>query len=107
MYDMTKIKTRYFEVVLPNSKRLLVEPPKIKALKKILSLSKSVDKGEDGLTKEDILDLVEGLALALSKNKQGYKVTIEFIENELNITQTIGLLTEYFKWVNEIQESKN
>lgn len=106
MYDMTKLGVKYFEVILPNKKYLLVAPPKLKALKKILTLSKSIDKGEEGLTVDDIENLMEGLAIALSRNKQNYKVTPEMIE-ELSITEILGLLTKYFEWVNKIQETKN
>ena len=39
MYDMTKLKTRYFDIKLKNRKILNLEPPKLKVLRKIASLS--------------------------------------------------------------------
>lgn len=39
MYDMTKLKTRYFDIKLKNGKILNIEPPKLKVLKKIAALS--------------------------------------------------------------------
>ncbi len=107
MYDMTKLGVKYFETILPNGKYLLVAPPKLKALKKILALSKSINNGENGLTEDDIVNLIEGLSIALSRNKQNYKVTPKFIEEEMDITEITSLLSKYFEWVNRIQETKN
>jgi len=107
MYDMTKLGVKYFDVVLPNKKYLLVAPPKLKALKKILALSKSIDNGGEELTTDDIENLTEGLSIALSRNKQNYKVTISMIDDMMDITEITDLLEKYFEWVNKIQKSKN
>lgn len=103
MYDMTKIKKRYFELKLPNGKFLLVEPPKLKVLRKLLSLAKVKD--ENSLDQEEIENLNEALALALSKNKQNYKISPDQIEDLFDINESMDLLNEYFGWVND--EAKN
>ena len=105
MYDMTKFKTRYFDVKLRNGKPLNVEPPKMKMLKKISSLSSIKDT--DNLSESDIDNLIEALSLALSKNKQNYKVSTTIIEEEYNILEVIDFLNAYFNWINSIQVSKN
>lgn len=103
MFDMKSLTTRYFEVRLQNGLKLDVEPPKIKALKKILTLTRV-----DGEFNEATLsDLVEGVSLVLSKNKQSKTITVEFITNEFDLAAMQSLLVEYFKWVGEIQNSKN
>ena len=43
MYDMTKLKTRYFDIKLKN-----IEPPKLKVLKKIAALSEVKNTEELG-----------------------------------------------------------
>ena len=105
MYDMTKIKMRYFTIKLKNGKIIDVEPPKMKVLRKIAVLSEI--KNNDELSKEDIQNLIEAVSLAFSKNKQNYKMTIEKIEEDYDIIEIVDFLKEYFNWVNNIQNSKN
>lgn len=111
MFDMTKIKIKHFNVKFRNGLYLSVEPPKIKVLKRIMSLStnklgKKDDKKKD-FSAEDFQNLSEALAMALSKNKQQKKITTDFIDEEMNIDEMIDLLTAYFEWVGEVQNSKN
>ncbi len=104
MYDMTKLKTRYFDIKLKNGRIINIEPPKMKVLKKISVLS---EVKEEDLTESDIANLTEAVSLALSKNRQGLKITAEKVEEEYDIFELIDFLTAYFNWVNSIQESKN
>lgn len=105
MYDMTKLKTRYFDIKLQNGKILNIEPPKLKVLKKIAALSEVKDTGELG--EKDIENLTEAIALALSKNRQNFKITKEQVEDNYDIDGIMDLLNNYFDWVNSIQNSKN
>ena len=102
---MTKFKPRYFDTKLRNGKFLNVEPPKMKILKKIAALSEVKDT--ENLSESDINNLIEALSLALSKNKQNYKVSVTQIEEEYDILEVVDFLDAYFNWVNSIQESKN
>lgn len=104
MYDMTKLKTRYFDIKLKNGRILNIEPPKMKVLKKISVLS---EIKEEDLTGSDITNLLEAVSLALSKNKQGVKISAEKVEEEYDIFELVEFLIAYFNWVNQIQESKN
>ena len=103
MYDMSKFLPRYFSIKLKNEKTIDVEPPKLKVLKKIMSLSKV--QGE--LTEENFDDIIKAVSMALSKNKQNYEVNIEWLTENHNIDELMELLTHYFDWVNEINDSKN
>ncbi len=103
MFDMTKFKTRYFDIKLKNGRIINIEPPKMKILKKITALSEV----GDNLEEKDITSLTEAISLALSKNRQGIKITTEQIEEDYDIFEIIDLLKAYFDWVNTIQESKN
>lgn len=104
MYDMQSINTRYFKLTFPNGMKLEVEPPKLKVLKKILDIAKvdENDMGQDGLD-----NLIDALSMALSKNKQGRKITKDVIEEMMDVDQVMSLLNAYFKWVEEIKTSKN
>lgn len=103
MFDMTQYIPRYFKTKLKNGKILDVEPPKLKALKKILKLS-SV---KNDMTEKDFDSLILAVSMALSKNKQNYKVTTEWVEENHNIDELQNLLLNYFSWVDEIENSKN
>lgn len=105
MYDMTKLHKRYFDVKFTNGKILNIEPPKLKALKKIAALSEVKDT--ENLGEKDIDNLIEAVSLALSKNKQNFKISVEQVENNYDIDEIIDLLDAYFNWVNSIQDSKN
>lgn len=103
MYDMTKLVTRYFKVKLKNQKIIDVEPPKLKVFREVTKLAKLVDDfGED-----EIDSLTKAVSLALSKNRQNYKVSPEQIEEWLNYDELYDLLINYFSWVNEVTNSKN
>lgn len=105
MYDMTKLKTRYFDIKLKNGKILNIEPPKLKVLKKIAALSKV--KNTEELGEKDISNLTEAVSLALSKNRQNFKISTEQVEDNYDIDEIVDLLNNYFEWVNSIQNSKN
>ena len=108
MFDISTVNKRYFEVKLHatndegeiiKSINIEVEPPKLKVLKKITSLTKS--RQEDAIN-----DLTEAIEMLLNKNKAKSKVPNEFIE-ELDLDQMNELLTEYFEWLNKSKNSPN
>lgn len=103
MYDMTQLVPRYFKLKLMNGKILEVEPPKLKTLKKIMKLSSLKDE----MSEEDFNDIILATSMALSKNKQNYKVTVEWLEDNYNIDELYDMLLNYFDWVDEIENSKN
>lgn len=105
MYDMSTLVKRYFSVVLEDGRKLEVEPPKLKMLKKISHLS-SISNGEE-ITEEDIENLSTAISLSLSKNKSNIKITSDEVEEMFDIDGMYDFLTKYFNWVSEIQNSKN
>lgn len=104
MFDMKALTPRYFEIRFRNGLKLEVEPPKLKTLKQIISITKVET---NGMTEDSLTGLFEGLALALSKNKQNKKIAVEFVEEQFNLSEVQEFLTAYFNWVGEIQNSKN
>lgn len=110
MFDMTTLITRYFDVKLPNGLELNVQPPRMKVLKKILKLSKDIQKIEavDGEIGGASLEaLTEALSISLSVNKQKRKITVDDINDMMDLVQMMELFTAYFNWVGEINNSKN
>ncbi len=98
MFDIDTISKRYFRIKI-NNIEIDVEPPKLKALKQITSLAKA--KNEDAVD-----DLVEAVRIMLNKNKTGYQVQDDLID-ELDFDQLLEILTAYFKWIGEVRNSPN
>lgn len=98
MFDVKSVNKRYFGINI-NGKELEVEPPKLKALKRITSLAKSRDE-------EAMDDLEEALCMILSKNKANIKVTSKITE-ELDFDEINAILTAYFEWLSNAKNSKN
>lgn len=105
MYDMNTLVKRYFTITLEDGRKLELEPPKLKVLKKISQLSKLNNDNE--LTTEDIESLSSAISLSLSKNKSNVKITSDEVEEMFDIDGMYDFLTKYFSWVSEIQNSKN
>lgn len=104
MFDMSNYVTRYFDVKLKDGTELQLEPPKLKVLRKMASLAKLDGNNFDD---EALSSLVEAVTLALNKNKTGYTVTAEQVEETFDITLMYNFLTSFFNWVNELQNQKN
>lgn len=114
MFDINSVNKRYWDIKLNvtvteivNEEevekdielKLKVEPPKIKALKKITSLSKVRD--EDAID-----DLSEAVRMILSKNKDK-KIVSDEVMGELDLDQLSAILTSYFEWLGKEKISKN
>lgn len=98
MFDINTVSKRYFNIKIGDLS-LEVEPPKIKVLKKITALSKS--RNENSMD-----DLAAAVEMILSKNKSGFKVSEEIID-ELDLDQLNEILTAYFQWLSKEKNSKN
>ena len=105
MYDMNTLVKRYFTITLEDGRKLELEPPKLKVLKKISQLSKLGNDAE--LTAADIESLSTAISLSLSKNKSNVKITSDEVEDLFDIDEMYDFLTKYFNWVSEIQNQKN
>ncbi|MEI3355783.1 MAG: hypothetical protein V8R81_01630 [Clostridia bacterium] len=105
MYDMTKIKERYWQIRLRTGKVLNIEVPKLKVLKRITKLSKVADT--NNMTEEDMENLITALSIALSRNREQFKISEQWIEENININDVQDILNKYFEWVSDIQNLKN
>lgn len=114
MFDISTVNRRYFEIKIKVSLEetvkdeivnvekevdLEVKPPKLKALKKISSLSENREE-------EAIGNLSQALKMILCNNRTNYVVSDEIID-ELDLDEMNGILTEYFKWLAKEKNSKN
>lgn len=107
MFDISQVSRRYFTVRLTieddsqetGQVTLDLEPPKVKILRKLEKIMKD--------TETPVTELVECMYLVLGKNKTGYKLSREAIENSFNTDEMIQFLIGYFKWVGEAQNHPN
>lgn len=98
MFDVKTVNKRYFGMKIGDT-TLEVEPPKIKALKKLTTLSKS--KGEDTME-----NLSEAIKMILRKNKNNINVSDDLVE-ELDLDEMNEILTAYFEWIANSKNSPN
>ncbi|TFI13722.1 hypothetical protein E4P35_11005 [Thiopseudomonas sp. 4R-3cl] len=105
MFDMREIVKRYFKVTLPSGLELELEPPKMKVLRKLMRLAKASQS--DDFTEDQLDELIEAVAIMLSKNNKKHKITAQEVEDMLDLDNMLDLVIAYFNWVEEISDSKN
>ena len=105
MFDMREIVKRYFKVTLPSGLELELEPPKMKVLRKLMRLAKASQN--DDFTEAQLDELIEAVAIMLSKNNKKHKITAQEVEDMLDLDNKLDLVIAYFNWVEEISDSKN
>ena len=105
MLDLSVYKSRYYEVKLDENTIINIEPPKRKQLKKVLTLTKSIN--EQTLDDGDIDNLYEAAEIALSKNKEGKTFTADNIEDYLDLAALVAFFDGYYGWVMENVNQKN
>lgn len=98
MFDVNSVNKRYFSIKI-GEVALEVEPPKIKTLKQVMALSKTRDASA-------INDLASAVSMVLSKNKTGYVVSEDLID-ELDLDQLNEILTAFFRWLVETKNLPN
>lgn len=106
MFDVKSIDKQYFKVKLyitddtteevKEELEINVAPPKLKTLKKIISLGKNSDDDS----------LYEVVRIILDKNKEHIKVPDEFI-GDMEYTEMLELYNKFFEWLNNTHNSKN
>lgn len=107
MFDVSQISKRYFDIRLAvenddgetNAVELQVEPPTVRQLNNLLAVSKA--DPEDAVT--ELRDAVRSI---LSKNRTGYKVPDEYMD-EIDMDQLSGILMAYLSWVGDEKKAKN
>ena len=105
MLDLSIYKTRYYEVKVDDKLTINLEMPKKKQLKKIMSLTKSLNG--DVLNEEDIDSLYDATLIAFNKNKEGKQFTEDDIEEMLGFNSLYAFFDGYYSWVADNINQKN
>lgn len=98
MFDIDAVSKRYFSIKI-NGSAIEVEPPKRKTLKKLMKLSKNTSE-------ESIDDLYDEVRSLLNKNRTGYVVPEEWVD-DLDLDQLISLLSAFFAWIGQVRKDPN
>ena len=105
MLDLSIYKTRYYEVKIDDNLTINLEMPRKKQLKKIMSLTKSLNG--DVLNEEDIDSLYDATLIAFNKNKEGKQFTEDDIEEMLGFNSLYAFFDGYYSWVADNINQKN
>lgn len=97
MLDISALKTRTFDVKLTHNVTVSMKPPKIKMLRKIIKAAK----------KDDVDSVLEAVAMLLNQNKNGKKLSRDWIEENIDVVEMRYILKKYFEWVNSIKNDPN
>jgi hypothetical protein len=111
MFDINMVSKRYFEAKFEAkddngkiySAHLEIEPPKLKAIEKLTAIIKDMNKKAEA---EATDDLHNAMRIILNKNKTGYKVPDQLIEN-LDTDQMEMFLGAFFGWLNKNKKDPN
>ena len=105
---MRKININDFRITMRDGTVFTLNTPKLKVLKKIMAVGKNLQNAGDDETGLDELDqLSEAVALALSNNKEKRKVDVDYVDNNMNLDEIRAFITEYFGWVGSVFQEKN
>jgi len=100
MFDINSLNVDHFKINLENNEIIDINPPKIKVLKKIMTLTKVTDETA-------IDEISNAILLILNSNKQGKKFNQDYIDENFTIQNMQEFLKQYFKWVSSIQNNPN
>lgn len=92
MFQISGVKTRYFEFEAPDSRKvLLIEPPKLKTLKNL----EDVERNQ----KASFTDVAAVVAKLMSKNKQQRKITADQVMDWMDVDQMRAFMQAYIGWM--------
>lgn len=105
--DFNTLKKQYLTVTLAdeNKTKLMITTPTKKVLDSFVSIKDSLDLEEMGETAID--ELYGIVALVMSHNKTGVKITKEKIEEIMDFEDVIVFIQAYTDFISEVTNSKN
>lgn len=107
MFDFSKIPKRYYVFILKNGRKLHIEPPKMKVLRKVWKLAKINPDDISSVDGSEMDDLIQAVVLILNKNTQNFKVTEDWVDDNMNLNEIQLFLFDFFNWVQGITNEKN
>lgn len=106
-FDFNKIERKFINVTLPDGTLLIVSMPQKRVWEKFRDFQSMDEENTDVTVFFDSLDNI--LAEILSENKQGKKITKEYIAEteELDFEAKMAFLDEYMEFVTDAKQDPN
>ena len=99
--DVKNLGIEEFKINFEDGKSLTLNPPKLKVLRKAMSVSKAVE------SEEDIDKVAEVVAMILGNNKEKRKITTKFVEDNFDVRQLLLVMEKFVQWVGGIKQNPN
>lgn len=105
--DFNALKKQYLTVTLAdeNKTKLMITTPTKKVLDRFVSIKDTLSAEEMG--DEAVDELYEIVALIMSHNKTGKKITIDDLEGVMDFEDIIIFIRAYTDFIAEVSGSKN
>lgn len=95
MFQLSGVKTRYFEFEAPDNRKVLhIEPPKLKTLNRLSKLRSDASP-------EEMTDVI---ATIISKNRENRKVDSKLIMVWMDSDQLAAFIKAFLGWLNDTKE---
>lgn len=96
MFQISGVKTRYFEFEAPDNLKVLhIEPPKLKTLNRLSKLRSDASPEE----------MTGIIATIISKNRENRKVDSRLIMEWMNSDQLAAFIRAFLSWLNDTKEN--
>ena len=101
-----KMKRSFYTTTLKDGKVVIVNMPKNSTFEKMQEISDLDEEEVDG--KEVYKTMLSLMAEILSNNKNGERITAEYLENEVyDIEEIVAYINDYGDFVNSIKNNPN
>jgi len=96
MFQISCVKTRYFEFEAPDNLKVLhIEPPKLKTLNRLSKLRSDASPEE----------MTGIIATIISKNRENRKVDSKLIMEWMNSDQLAAFIKAFLGWLNDTKDN--
>ena len=105
-FNFGKMKRRFYTTTLKDGKVVIVNMPKKSTFEKMQEISDLDEEEVDG--KEVYKTMLSLMAEILSNNKNGERITAEYLESEeYDIEEIVAYINDYGDFVNSIKNNPN
>lgn len=105
-FNFGKMKRSFYTTTLKDGKVVIVNMPKKSTFEKMQEISELDEEEVDG--KEVYKTMLSLMAEILSNNKNGERITAEYLESEeYDIEEIVAYINDYGDFVNSIKNNPN
>lgn len=106
--DFTKAKKQILTVTLGDGEKLLIKTPSKRVTDLLMELSEDFESISEDNTNAEVVDSIYSVcAEIMSNNRQGKKITSEYLSDVLDLEDMTVFLNAYVEFVTKIATLKN